>query len=265
MANIIGLITVNEKQILEVDGDPAAGGGTPAPKGSMAMYDSGTVGFAYIKTGAADTAWQAIDVPEGQDWELDGNPLTGGSPQAPNEWFGSTNDYDVAFRRNSVEVMRLAGSSLLVGLTSAIGGRLQIGHVTADADMIAEIFGAADPIIKVNRMSKLTTVGNATATQDFAIPSDRNALIEVRACARQTAGAVGAAGDGASYIRTCHARNLAGTVAIFGNQTDYTYEIAGGLNFALSASAGNVRATASGVTDRNLTWGIHANLLLTNV
>lgn len=60
MANILGLVTVNEKDILEVDADPAAGGGTPAPSGSLAMWDNAGVGSEYIKIGPLDTDWDRI-------------------------------------------------------------------------------------------------------------------------------------------------------------------------------------------------------------
>ena len=60
MANIIGRITVNEKDILEVDSDPSAGGGTAAPIGSEALLNNGGVGQMYLKIGAADTAWDAV-------------------------------------------------------------------------------------------------------------------------------------------------------------------------------------------------------------
>ena len=57
MANILGLLTVNEVEVLQVDADPSAGAGTPAPQGSIAMYQGGTL---YIKTGALDTDWQMV-------------------------------------------------------------------------------------------------------------------------------------------------------------------------------------------------------------
>lgn len=60
MANILGLITVNEKEILEVDASPASGGGTPAPIGSLALFNNAGSGVNYIKIGAADTAWDAV-------------------------------------------------------------------------------------------------------------------------------------------------------------------------------------------------------------
>jgi hypothetical protein len=38
MANITGLLTVNNKQILEVDSDPSAILGVAAPIGSLALF-----------------------------------------------------------------------------------------------------------------------------------------------------------------------------------------------------------------------------------
>lgn len=60
MANILGLITVNNKEVLEVDASPSAGGGTPASIGSLAFLESGGVGTNYIKVGVLDTAWDTI-------------------------------------------------------------------------------------------------------------------------------------------------------------------------------------------------------------
>lgn len=266
MANIVGLITVNEKQVLEVDADPSAGGGTAAPKGSLAMFDSGTVGRVYIKTGAADTAWAEIDTPEGGDWKIDGNTLTGGTPSTPTEFIGSINDYDYIVRRNNVEQFRLQNNAFLIGLIASLGGRLQIGETVADADVLKEIYDpTSNPIIKVSRMSRLTTVGAASANQTFLTPTDTNSLIEVRATARQTGGATGSIGDGASYVRTAHARNLADVTVLFNKQTDYTYEITGAMNFVLDDTSADefVTAIATGSAGRNFSWGLHANLLIT--
>lgn len=61
MAQILGIKTVNEKLIYEVDQDPSAGAGTPAPIGSMAMLETGTSqGEMYLKIGALDTAWDKM-------------------------------------------------------------------------------------------------------------------------------------------------------------------------------------------------------------
>lgn len=261
MATITGLITVNGKDILEVDADPGAGGGTAAARGSLAMFDSGAAGFLYLKTGTADTAWTVVDS-NASDWLLTGNTLTG------TEFFGSLNDEDVVLRRNNIEQMRLIGASaalqgVLIGLNATLGGRLQISPSAAGDDIIKEIFGASNQIINVTRMFRGTTIGAASVNFDIAIPTDYVALIETKTAARQTAGAGGAVGDGASYIRTIHANNLAGVVTILKTQTDFTYEIAEGLNFSAAVSTTNVRFTGLGVATRNFTWGVHTKLLLT--
>jgi hypothetical protein len=57
---ITGRITVNEKQIIEVDAAPGAGAGTSADIGSLAMFTTGSVGTIYVKTGSSDTAWDQV-------------------------------------------------------------------------------------------------------------------------------------------------------------------------------------------------------------
>lgn len=264
MANVTGLITVNMKQVLEVDADPSAAAGTVAPLGSLAMYDDGSVAYLYQKTGALDTAWTVFS--PGNDWTLSGNALTGGSASTPNEKFGSTNDYDVKFIRNDIEEMRIQSSAVLVGLSASIGGRLQVAGTTLGADMMAQILDpTGNPVIDVTKMSRLTTVGAVTSTQDFAIPNDKVALVECRIAARQTGGATGSVGDGASYVRSAHFKNIAGSATMFQQQTDYTYEIDNQLNATLSASGASARMTVTGVASRNFTWGMIAHLLITGV
>lgn len=61
MANIIGRLTNNEVEVLQVDAVPSGGAGTSAPIGAIAAYNSGTVGTLYLKTGALDTAWDLVN------------------------------------------------------------------------------------------------------------------------------------------------------------------------------------------------------------
>jgi hypothetical protein len=262
MANVTGLITVNGKEILEVDAVPSAGAGTASPMGSLAMYDDGTKGRLFLKSGSADTAWTEIVLPEIDDWKLAGNNLTG------SEFLGSLNDQDVQFRRNNLEVMRLVGSTqavsgLLIGLSSSIGGRLQLAPLAAGDDIFKEVLSpATNPVIRVSRMHRLTTSGAASQSFDIAIPSDYNAQVKSKVVARQTGGTSGAIGDGASYERTCHARNIGGTVTRFGLQTDYTYEVVNQLNFTLNASGANIQGVVTGAANRDISWGIYTELLL---
>ena len=266
MASILGLITVNGKQVLEVDADPAATLGTAAPIGSLAMHDSGTVGSLYIKTGSADTAWQRVDASEGQDWQVDGNVLTGASATNPNEFFGSTNDYDVAYKRNNTELMRLASDGLLVGLNASLGGRLQVQASALGSDLIKQISpngGSGSQVIHVTRQYKVqTTNDSATTLADIAIPSGSVAGIEAKVVCRQHGGTAGSVGDGASYVRNIHARNNGGTVSVRQNATSVTSDDVDSFNVAVSANSSNVRLQAIGGLDRNIAWFAHVEMLL---
>lgn len=269
MANIIGRITVNSKVIYEVDDVPSSGAGTPAPRGSMAMYDSGVVGSVYIKTGAADTAWQSVDVPEGADWELDGNTLTdaGGGPTDPNEFFGSLNNFDVIFQRNSTELMRLVADGLLVGLSATLGGRLQAG-VAALGD---EIFkqsspngGAGQRVIHVTRQYKVqTTDDTPTVLASLAIPITSRVQATFRIGANQHGGVGGTVGDGADYISTISAKRLAAGNAILNDiQTDFTEEDAGFFNRSFDVNTNNIDLTIEGGVDRDMAWSAHAEIMI---
>lgn len=60
MATITGLITVNDKQILEVDANPALSSGTIASLGSIALYSDGSTATLYIKNGVNDVDWSPL-------------------------------------------------------------------------------------------------------------------------------------------------------------------------------------------------------------
>ena len=60
MANILGQITVNETNIMEVDSDPSLNVGTPAFLGTIAILKDGSIGRLYQKVGASDTEWRFI-------------------------------------------------------------------------------------------------------------------------------------------------------------------------------------------------------------
>ena len=257
MANIIGLITVNSKQVLEVDADPSATLGTPAPIGSLAMYDTGTIGSVYIKTGAADTAWSRIDSND-QDWNLTGNALTGGTAITPNESFGSTNDYDVKFIRNATEQMRIANGAILMGLTAAVGGRLQIEASALAVDLFRQQGpngGSGSKVVRVTRMFKAqTTDATLTTLADILTPTDSVCKIKLDVVARQSGGTAGAVGDGAAYVRDIHARNIADVVSIRKNQTSFTSEDLNAFDLQVTNSGANVRSQVVGAANRNMAW-----------
>lgn len=263
MANVIGLITVNGKEILEVDADPSAGGGTASPLGSLAMYDTGVVGQLYLKTAAADTGWSLMDS-NANDWSLSGNALVG------TEFLGSTNDQDVIFKRNNLEAARFAGStaaalSLLVGLNASVGGRLQLLASAYGNDISKEMTTATsgDNIIKVTRQSKVLTT-NATVTPLFsiAVPTDSVVHINSRVVGRQTGGTSGTAGTGAVYVRDIHAKNDAGTATLFKVQTSFTSEDRSQWGNTYAASGANIVSSVQGEANRNISWFSHIDMLI---
>lgn len=69
MATIKGTITLNEVSILEITGDPTVSGGTPAPRGSIALDDSGK---QWIKVGTLDTEWNEAGTNTTTNSQIDG-------------------------------------------------------------------------------------------------------------------------------------------------------------------------------------------------
>ncbi len=78
MANIIGRLTNNEVEIIQVDAVPSAGAGTSAPIGAIALYNSGSVGTAYLKVSALDTGWDPMNTSG-----VSGGVLTGTAGRLP--------------------------------------------------------------------------------------------------------------------------------------------------------------------------------------
>ncbi len=267
MAQIIGRITVNEKEILEIDARPMDGAGTPAPRGSLAMYDSGTVGYLFLKAGAADTAWVQVDTPEGADWQLDGNPLSGADAIHPNEFLGSNNDFDVAFRRNNQEMMRLVSEGLLVGLNASIGGRLQLGVSNLGDEILKQSSpngGAGARVIRVSRQYKLqTTDATLGVLASLEIPASSRIQAKIFAGCNQHGGTGGALGDGADYERTLSAKRLAsGNAIVNGWQTDFTSENVGSFDVNRVVNGHKVDLTVKGAADRNLAWSAHVEMMI---
>ncbi len=269
MAKVIGRITVNNKVIYEVDALPAAGAGTPAVRGSLAMFDSGTVGTLHVKTGTADTAWQQVDVPEGQDWELDGNILTDAGGGQPNEFLGSTNDFDLAFKRNDQELMRLASTGLLIGLTASLGGRLQVQSSALGEELMKQIslagaVGGAS-VIKVSRQYKVqTTDAIQGILASILIPDESRVQINGSVMARQHGGIAGNIGDGADYIQTVSAKRDGGNAILNGWSSDFTEEDLPASAFSVDrdVNVNNIDIGVTGQADRDIAWSAHFDIMI---
>jgi hypothetical protein len=267
--NIIGRLTVNGKAILEVDADPSAAPGVPAPIGSMAAFDSGTVGRLYVKAGAADDAWTQLDKKEGDDWNLDGNDLTGADALNPNEFLGSTNDFDVAFQRNSTEIMRLINEGLLVGLATAIpsfAAKMQIGS-TANGDMILAQSGpnngSGARVIRVSRQYKVQTTDDSdTALATLLVPDESRIQGRAFIGGRQHGGTGGSVGDGADYVRSFSVKRDGGAAILNGRTSDFTEEDVSSFRARPVVSGNNAVIEVRGAADRNMAWSCHLEYMV---
>lgn len=268
MANVIGYITVNNLRIYEVDADPSAGGGTAAPRGSLAVYDNGSLAVLYFKRSGTDTGWDTVDLQEGVDWTETGNALTGGSPSTPNEFLGSTNDYDVIMKRNGSEVFRLANNALLIGLNSTLGGRLQVGVSSLGDEITKQVSpngGSGAQVVRVSRQYKVqTTDATETVLASIAIPATTRMLATCYVGGRQHAGSAGTVGDGATYIRTFDAKRESGSATLVTNQSDFTSEDLAAILFNLDveSNGNNIELRVTGQVDKNIAWSAHVEYSL---
>jgi hypothetical protein len=130
MANILGLITVNGKQVLEVDAVPSSGGGTSAPIGSQAMYDNAGSGELYIKNGASDTSWDKVAT------AASGNVGTGNFLRLPiynQDPSGNTVDDVVQQNAQNISVEIVTQGSRSTGITYYIPNP---GNAISSADFV---------------------------------------------------------------------------------------------------------------------------------
>lgn len=252
---VTGLITVNGKEVLEVNVNPSAVA-TPAPMGSLAMYDNG-IGHLFLKIGVGDTDWSEISGSDLTHWNLAGNSLAAG------DFMGSTNDQDVVFKRYNAESARMVstlanGPAFLLGLNASLGGRLQIMAETGRDLMRLYTdtgVGTQNPI-KVYRQYKcLTTDASSTTLFDIQAPANSQLLIKADVIARVEVGDV--VGSGAAYIRDFRAHRLAAASIIDKIQTSFTSEDKGGYNLTIAPSGvgGIIRGSVVGDTnDTEMYW-----------
>jgi len=129
MANIIGRVTNNECEVLQVDAVPSAGGGTSANIGTIAQYNNGTTGTAYLKTGALDTAWDLINTAA-----VSGGVFTGTAGRLPvYPSTGNQVDDEYVQNANIMVVSHVAQPARAVAITYSIPNP---GNSIASADFV---------------------------------------------------------------------------------------------------------------------------------
>lgn len=129
MANIIGRLTNNEVEVLQVDAAPGAGAGTSAPIGAIAAWNSGSVGAAYLKVSALDTGWDQINTSA-----VSGGVLTGVGGRLP-VYYQSGNQVDDVYVQNGQDVVvaHTTHPSRSVGITYTVPNP---GNAVASADFV---------------------------------------------------------------------------------------------------------------------------------
>jgi len=134
MANIMGLITINGKQVLEVDSDPSSGLGTSASTGSLALLESAGVGSLYVKVAASDTAWQLLSTSTAEDIQ----DIIGGM-------FANTSNislsYDDALNQVSADLVNTSVSAGSYGVADSVASFTvdAKGRLTAASEVAIEI------------------------------------------------------------------------------------------------------------------------------
>jgi len=129
MANIIGRLTNNEVEVLQVDAAPGAGAGTSAPIGAIAAFNNGSVGTAYLKVSALDTGWDQINTSA-----VSGSVLTGVAGRLP-IYYVNGNQVDDVYIQNGQDVIITHAShpSRSVAITYTIPNP---GNSVASADFV---------------------------------------------------------------------------------------------------------------------------------
>ena len=216
--------------------------------------------FVGATVGVDGPAQSVITIDSGfGTWNKSGNLLTGPTPDAPVEFFGSTNNFDVPFRHNNIEVMRLTADGLkLFGTTSVGGGAaIQVSPESPGGILTREFISGAQSSSNFTRMRTTSTVSNATAVvqQGFTFSGINYQLI-AKVIGRQTSGSAGAVGDSVSFRRTLVLNNIAGVVSILFQQSDFTYNPYG-TTLITSVAGTNINFSVTGALNRDFSWGFH--------
>jgi hypothetical protein len=79
-------------------------------QGLLVYQTDGSEGFYYDTSKTTTAVWVYISAGSGTNWNISGNALTGSASNLPNEWLGSSNNYDLAIKTNNTEWMRVTAA-----------------------------------------------------------------------------------------------------------------------------------------------------------
>lgn len=169
MANILNLITIGEKKYYVVDAVPSASAGTPAEIGSVAVFDNGTTGTAYLKTSALDTGWDRISttgtsgtVNAGVEGRLTMYPAT-----------GNTVDDEYIQNSQSITVTHVAQPARSAAIVYSIPNP---GNATTAADFV---LSEGNQLINGNKTFGGDTIMNGNLTVNGTLTTVNSTTLEV--------------------------------------------------------------------------------------
>jgi hypothetical protein len=183
MANIVGLLTVNGKQIIEVDNDPSILTGAEASLGSLALYDNGSSATVYIKDGAADTAWKAVSTATSEDiQDVIGSILTN-TANINLTYNDVANEITADLTNTGVSANSYGSASSVATFTVDAKGRLSAAASTAisiTATQVSDFSTAVDSRITLqkgqpNGLATLDATGKVPSAQ---LPSFVDDVVE---------------------------------------------------------------------------------------
>jgi hypothetical protein len=173
MATITGLLTVNGKQVIEVDANPASFSGTEASIGSIALFDDGSVGSLYVKTGAADTAWTQISTFTAEDAQDAVGAILTNTANINLVYNDAGNEITADLTNTGVVANSYGSASQVATFTVDQKGRLSAAATTAisiTATQVSDFNAAADARITAqkgqpNGLATLDATGKVPAAQ----------------------------------------------------------------------------------------------------
>ncbi len=203
-----------------------------------------------------NTSGPQINGPTGF-WRQFGNFLTGGSPSTPAQKFGTLNDFDLIFERNGIEVGRFNANGLLIGptLSGNEPARIQISGTLSGTRLFKYFVVPGTPVFNTMRLVRAETNGAVLTSVNLTTVPDEVHTMRYVVTAKQIAGSAGAVGDMVSIIKTASFSNVGGVMTKLFEQTDYSYKVDAGFDFALTIAGNDIVLNFQGVANRDMIWG----------
>lgn len=186
---------------------------------SLLVYNTATVndvtpGFYYW-----NGSWIRLSTGSGSGWALSGDALTGGTSSTPNEFIGSTNNYDWVVKTNNTEKMRVTAAGF-VGIGTSISSPTQLLHLASNGNNT--VMRYENP----NVITSITPLANYTVGATYA-----------GACVDDNTIAGNVAWTNPGNATTNNASYASAILLTTGSQTPSHYLKATNFGFAIPAAA----------------------------